>query len=81
MITTPAPAASPARPGAARLRPSDLAVLASIGLATRKLRAGHVLVLRVLWRSERRSLPLASEVATYSVSRWNSLSRLQLSGW
>src|SRR5258708_6117167 len=34
------PARRPANPGAARLRPSDLAGLASIGLRTRKLRAG-----------------------------------------
>jgi putative ABC transport system permease protein len=36
--TSPRPAA-PAAPAAARLRPSDLAGLASVGLATRKLRA------------------------------------------
>ena len=35
-----APPASPAAPAAARLRPADLAALASIGLRTRKLRAG-----------------------------------------
>ncbi len=35
----PHPAASPAAPSAVRLRPADLAALASIGLATRKLRA------------------------------------------
>jgi putative ABC transport system permease protein len=37
--TSPRPAAPPAPP-AARLRPSDLAGLASVGLRTRKLRAG-----------------------------------------
>jgi putative ABC transport system permease protein len=37
--TSPRPAA-PATPSAVRLRPSDLAALASIGLRTRKLRAG-----------------------------------------
>jgi putative ABC transport system permease protein len=37
-ITTPRPAA-PAAPSPARLRPADLAALAGIGLATRKLRA------------------------------------------
>jgi putative ABC transport system permease protein len=37
--TSPRPAA-PSAPAAARLRPSDLAALASIGLTTRKLRAG-----------------------------------------
>src|SRR6516162_6030424 len=37
--TSPRPSA-PAVPSAARLRPSDLAGLASIGLRTRKLRAG-----------------------------------------
>jgi putative ABC transport system permease protein len=37
--TSPRPAA-PAAPSAARLRPGDLAALASIGLRTRKLRAG-----------------------------------------
>jgi putative ABC transport system permease protein len=37
MITTSGP---PAAPSPARLRPSDLAALASIGLRTRKLRAG-----------------------------------------
>jgi putative ABC transport system permease protein len=40
MITTSPPAAGSARPAAARLRLSDLAALASIGLRTRKLRAG-----------------------------------------
>ena len=43
MTTTsghPAGAAVPAAPAAARLRPADLAALASIGLRTRKLRAG-----------------------------------------
>ena len=40
MITTSPPAAGSARPAAARLRLSDLAGLASIGLRTRKLRAG-----------------------------------------
>jgi len=40
MITTSPPAADSARPAAARLRLSDLAGLASIGLRTRKLRAG-----------------------------------------
>jgi putative ABC transport system permease protein len=37
--TSPRPAA-PSAPSAARLRPTDLAGLASVGLATRKLRAG-----------------------------------------
>jgi putative ABC transport system permease protein len=37
--TSPRPAA-PSAPSAARLRPADLAGLASVGLATRKLRAG-----------------------------------------
>ncbi len=37
MITT---SRRPATPAAARLRPADLAALASIGLRTRKLRAG-----------------------------------------
>ncbi len=36
---SPHPAASPAAPSPARLRPADLAALAGIGLATRKLRA------------------------------------------
>jgi putative ABC transport system permease protein len=40
MTITPATAARPAAPVAARLRPADLAALASIGLRTRKLRAG-----------------------------------------
>jgi putative ABC transport system permease protein len=40
VITTSPLSADPARPAAARLRPSDLAVLASIGVRTRKLRAG-----------------------------------------
>jgi len=40
-MTTTSPRPSvPAAPSAARLRPSDLAALASIGLRTRKLRAG-----------------------------------------
>ena len=38
MTTT---SARPAAPAAARLRPGDLAALASIGLRTRKLRAGR----------------------------------------
>src|SRR5215469_2554291 len=37
---TAAPPASPLRPAAGRLRPADLAAVASIGLRTRKLRAG-----------------------------------------
>ena len=37
-MTTTSP--RPAAPAAARLRPGDLAALASIGLQTRKLRAG-----------------------------------------
>jgi putative ABC transport system permease protein len=36
---SPHPPASPQAPSAARLRPADLAALASVGLATRKLRA------------------------------------------
>jgi putative ABC transport system permease protein len=40
MTTTSPPPAVPAAPSAARLRPGDLAALASIGLRTRKLRAG-----------------------------------------
>jgi putative ABC transport system permease protein len=39
MITTSGQPAAPAWPAAARLRPADLAAVASIGLATRKLRA------------------------------------------
>ena len=39
MTTTSGYHATPAAPAAARLRPSDLVALASIGLATRKLRA------------------------------------------
>jgi putative ABC transport system permease protein len=38
-MTTTSPRPAVAAPGAARLRPGDLAALASIGLATRKLRA------------------------------------------
>ena len=38
--TSPRPPAAPSAPAAARLRPSDLAALASTGLRTRKLRAG-----------------------------------------
>ena len=37
---TPGAPGRPASPSAARLRPADLAALASIGLRTRKLRAG-----------------------------------------
>jgi putative ABC transport system permease protein len=40
MTTTSPRSAAPAAPPAARLRPFDLAALASIGLRTRKLRAG-----------------------------------------
>jgi putative ABC transport system permease protein len=40
MTTTPPRPAAPAAPAAARLHPADLAALASVGLATRKLRAG-----------------------------------------
>src|SRR5215471_6167341 len=38
-MTAPAPA-GPRRPAAGRLRPADLARVASVGLRTRKLRAG-----------------------------------------
>ena len=40
MTTTDEEPAAPSAPPAARLRPADLAGLASVGLATRKLRAG-----------------------------------------
>ena len=40
MTTASPPKSAPARPPAARLRPSDLAGLASVGLRVRKLRAG-----------------------------------------
>jgi putative ABC transport system permease protein len=39
-MTAPTPAAGPPRPAAGRLRPADLARVASVGLRTRKLRAG-----------------------------------------
>jgi putative ABC transport system permease protein len=39
-MTAPTPAAGPPRPAAGPLRPADLARVASVGLRTRKLRAG-----------------------------------------
>src|SRR5215831_17170959 len=39
-MTATTPAAGPPRPTAGRLRPADLARVASVGLRTRKLRAG-----------------------------------------
>src|SRR5262249_58674636 len=75
-MTAPAPT-GPRRPAAGRLRPADLARVASVGLRTRKLRAalsatriaiGVAAILAVLGLAASSSAGLAAEISKLGTS-------------